>query len=612
MNAEVPAICQNILGAVLNGMAQGVLPVLLLAAAFRVFRKMNAATRHGLELITLAILLALPFAHFHVLPFDSSDFFTSPASLPAPAEESLRSVPSMGAPPNIFSSPEPAKFFWNISLSSYVSVAILSLWAMIAVVRLGFLASQLFTLRRWKRDGMNAPDAVRELFSKLCVELKVSRAPQLRVAEKISVPMAVGFKEPAVLLPANLCGTVSDVRLEQILRHELAHVVRRDDWANLFQQVTRALFFFHPGVVWTSRRMTIDREIACDDHVLSAFTDRKAYALSLAELACKQPRNVIAAPAAWGNHSQLKQRINMILDTKRNSSPRLARAKTSLFAGAAILVAALAFQVAPRLAFAQGAAETPPAEPAALAEPAAPATVSVNAEPLTPLPAEPSTTIVAPRPPHAPRRARAAAALSAPTPAIAGVPGGGVLFAGAPPAEDDDSGPKVKARAGGRNDDLERRMERLERVVESLRRDNEKKDFQFEFQNKFNPPDFNWNGDEFGKMHEKIAKDADKAARDAMKQAQKVKGSQGGYQAFGQLGEGLDGQRKTLEDQKEELEQQLRSLEKQIQNLEKARQKLEQERERGEARAEREKRRAEEKARHDKEENGEEKEKDKQ
>jgi beta-lactamase regulating signal transducer with metallopeptidase domain len=97
--------------------------------------------------------------------------------------------------------------------------------------------------------------------------------------------MAVGFRKPAILLPSALVDGGNEARLEPILRHELAHIVRRDDWSNLLQQVIHAIFFFHPGVWWLSSRLTIDREIACDDHVLIAIGGRKEYALLLAEFA---------------------------------------------------------------------------------------------------------------------------------------------------------------------------------------------------------------------------------------------------------------------------------------------------------------------------------------
>src|SRR5262245_29366813 len=141
MNAELSAVCVNVLSAVLNGMAQGILLVLLLAGAFRVFRKMNAATRHGLELMTLVLLIALPITHFllgnarpPVLPLSTPEFSSLPDQT-VPIESAL--------PPKVTSVPlaRPA----TISIPPYVSATLVALWCAIGIVRLAFLMAQLLT-----------------------------------------------------------------------------------------------------------------------------------------------------------------------------------------------------------------------------------------------------------------------------------------------------------------------------------------------------------------------------------------------------------------------------------------------------------------------------------
>src|SRR5947209_12372861 len=66
MNAEFSAVSEWLVSAVLNGTGQGMLVVLLLAAFFKLFRNLNAATRHALDLIALVLLVFLPLAHFYV------------------------------------------------------------------------------------------------------------------------------------------------------------------------------------------------------------------------------------------------------------------------------------------------------------------------------------------------------------------------------------------------------------------------------------------------------------------------------------------------------------------------------------------------------------------
>jgi hypothetical protein len=168
----------------------------------------------------------------------------------------------------------------------------------------------------------------------------------------VSTPIVAGTWRPAVLLPARLaCEPGAD--LERILRHELAHVKRGDDWTNLLQQGIRASLFFHPGVWWLSRRLTVDREIACDDFVLAASRSRRDYALLLTDFASRtRGRSWAAAPGAWSSKHQLKERISMILDSKRNASTHVSRRRAGALCSAAVLAAAVALYAAPRLALA--------------------------------------------------------------------------------------------------------------------------------------------------------------------------------------------------------------------------------------------------------------------
>ena len=64
-----------------------------------------------------------------------------------------------------------------------------------------------------------------------------------------------------------------------ILRHEFAHLRRWDDWTNLIQKVVRAMFFFHPAVWWIESRLSVEREMACDDIVVAETDNRMGYAV---------------------------------------------------------------------------------------------------------------------------------------------------------------------------------------------------------------------------------------------------------------------------------------------------------------------------------------------
>jgi beta-lactamase regulating signal transducer with metallopeptidase domain len=252
---------------------------------------------------------------------------------------------------------------WKVAPKTRLLVAALlpMIWLTIAGAKGSFLIWQLFRIRRLKLNSVEPRPEFEALFLSLRESLGVRRNVTLRVSTDSRSAVVLGFFKPVILLPA-------DAGLEacaHVLRHELAHVRRRDDWANLLQQSIKALFPFHPAIWWVSNRISLEREIACDDQVLQSHVRPRAYALLLADLAGRFQAPVLA-PGVLNNQSQLKQRIDMILNSNRNTSPRLAKARLGLLGTAAALLAMTAIYAAPRLAFAQStdaAAPAPPSTP---------------------------------------------------------------------------------------------------------------------------------------------------------------------------------------------------------------------------------------------------------
>jgi hypothetical protein len=150
---------------------------------------------------------------------------------------------------------------------------------------------------------------------------------------------------------------LSPAELNQIVLHELAHLRRWDDWTNLAQQLVRALFFFHPAVWWIEKRVALEREMACDDAVLSE-TSPRAYAECLARLAEKTfvRRSVALAQAALGRIRQTSDRIAQILNVDRpGEQARSWKPAVSLIAGFAV-VCAIGISKTPSLVAFQDAA----------------------------------------------------------------------------------------------------------------------------------------------------------------------------------------------------------------------------------------------------------------
>jgi beta-lactamase regulating signal transducer with metallopeptidase domain len=193
-------------------------------------------------------------------------------------------------------------------------------WAVIAVAGLARVALATLQVRKLRMQATPIDmQCLSVELQTLIQESHRSRAVTLMVSKQIEVPTAIGFSRPAIILPAWLLESTPAEELKYILLHELAHLARRDDWTNLAQKVLKAVFFFLPSVWWIERKLSLDREMACDDAVLAQSGTPRGYAECLARVAEKSflRRQLAMAQAAVGRVRQLTTRVAMILDPDR-------------------------------------------------------------------------------------------------------------------------------------------------------------------------------------------------------------------------------------------------------------------------------------------------------
>ena len=119
------------------------------------------------------------------------------------------------------------------------------------------------------------------------IRVRQRRRFEVRGSDQVHVPMAIGFFRPAVVFPKYLLGELAPEQLNQLVLHEATHLLRYDDWTNLVEKLMQAALFFHPAVWWLENKLTLEREIACDEAVVAETHDARSYAECLAVLAEK-------------------------------------------------------------------------------------------------------------------------------------------------------------------------------------------------------------------------------------------------------------------------------------------------------------------------------------
>ncbi|HEY4679040.1 MAG TPA: M56 family metallopeptidase, partial [Candidatus Angelobacter sp.] len=212
------------------------------------------------------------------------------------------------------------------TVSTSVAWYIFIVWAVIALAGLARVVLATFQLRKLRLHA--EPLAMESLpadMRSLIEDAQKVRPVSVLVSDQLEVPTAIGFHNPAVILPAWMVESTPAEELKYILLHELAHLRRRDDWTNLAQKILKALLFFLPSVWWIERRLSLDREMACDDAVLVHSGTPVGYAECLAHVAERSflRKQIALAQAAVGRVRQLTERVTRILDPERPRATQL-------------------------------------------------------------------------------------------------------------------------------------------------------------------------------------------------------------------------------------------------------------------------------------------------
>lgn len=205
------------------------------------------------------------------------------------------------------------------TVAFYVACA----WFVLALFGLLRVAMAVWQLRRLRQDCIELTDEqLAPEVEQIVSEFRKHRPVSILISPRVQVPTAVGLLNSSVILPTWMMEEAASDELKHVILHELAHLQRRDDWTNLVQKIVKAVLFFHPGIWWMERELSLQREMACDDKVLEHTESPRTYAECLARVAEKSfmRRQVALAQAAVSRIRQLSVRVGRILDPTRSGS----------------------------------------------------------------------------------------------------------------------------------------------------------------------------------------------------------------------------------------------------------------------------------------------------
>lgn len=307
MLIELQNLAQIAIVRVLNSVPEGILIAVITWITLRLLPRQNSRTRFAVWFLALLTIAGLPFIG---------------------AFAHARSLVAHGGSHSLWTLPE----HWALTL---FFVWLIAMCAAVTHLVLGIF--RLSVLRR--NCKVIHPADLDPALAEVVRDFSASRSVTLATSDRMSVPSALGFFTPMIVIPSWALRELTAEEFRVILLHEFAHLRRRDHWTNLLQKMVRALFIFHPAVWWIERELSIEREMACDDDVLAETGNPRGYANCLVALLERSfaRRVLVMAQAAVRRAGEARQRLLRILDSNRSDGKRFGTAAVGLAAFLSLL-----------------------------------------------------------------------------------------------------------------------------------------------------------------------------------------------------------------------------------------------------------------------------------
>jgi beta-lactamase regulating signal transducer with metallopeptidase domain len=201
---------------------------------------------------------------------------------------------------------------WKMAITiTWFAIFIFSMVRFIFLVR----KSRLFIK---SSEHVTDPEVL-ELLQQCAKETGLRRVPRILIIDQLAIPMAMGFINPAIIIPGRLLEPEYHEGLRFTILHELKHLHRHDNWWLLLESLVNAAYFFHPVIYWAKRKIHEEWEVICDRHVIRVTNKSACYADFLLHEIWNQGNEVKPALALSfiSKTPKIKKRVYSILEKRR-------------------------------------------------------------------------------------------------------------------------------------------------------------------------------------------------------------------------------------------------------------------------------------------------------
>ncbi len=163
-----------------------------------------------------------------------------------------------------------------------------------------------------------------DLVLRECDSLAVGRRPALREVPSLAAPAVFGLFRQTICLPLRFTETLSEQELRWVIRHELAHIRRRDIPVVIIASVAGAFHWFNPMVWVIISRLRAAMEAAADRLALQSLSHSEVSAygellLRFAQVSVTAKKSPTLGLISFASGKHLKQRVKSLM---RDGKPK--------------------------------------------------------------------------------------------------------------------------------------------------------------------------------------------------------------------------------------------------------------------------------------------------
>lgn len=202
------------------------------------------------------------------------------------------------------------------------------IWILIVLVLAVLYIIIYFSFVTKLKKSYKYDERLNRILDKCKNEMNIKRKIRIFYQDAIDMPSIFGLFKIKILINSD-SEKLTDKELSYIVKHELAHYKRKDNWLNFLISILRCIYIFNPIVFFCLRKVKKDLELATDELAMksSSTEEQQEYLKTLVILSENKPAKFLVQTLCLSDEKKnLERRIDSLklFDKFKKNSKRIA------------------------------------------------------------------------------------------------------------------------------------------------------------------------------------------------------------------------------------------------------------------------------------------------